>query len=67
MANRQQRERKSKVIAADCATSANSEGLRDIRGENLRSDNHCKNGGHDRSPQHREQTGPTMFNIGSMF
>ena len=55
--DREQRKRKREIITAHRAAPADAESLRDISSEHLRRDDDRENRGHDRSPQHREQTG----------
>ena len=62
--DREQRKRKREIITAHRAAPAETESLRDIRSEHLRRDDDRKNRGHDGSPQHREQTGSAVFDIG---
>ena len=63
MTDGEERERKRKIITAHPAAPADAKSLRDIRREHLRRDDDRENRGHDRSPQHREQTGASVFDI----
>ena len=65
--DREQQERKREIITAHRAAPADAESLRDIGGEHLRGDDDCKDRGHDRSPQHREQTCAAVFDVGSVL
>ena len=67
MSDAEKCERQKEIITADCATPTDSKSLRNIRGEKLRRDDHCKNGGHNRSPQNGEETRTAVFNIGSVI
>ena len=67
MTDREQRERKREIITAHRAAPADAESLRDIRREHLRRDDDRENRGHDRSPEHREQTGAAVFDFGRVL
>src|SRR4030095_7453903 len=59
--------RQKKIISAHCSALANPKSLRHIGGQYLRLNDDCEYRGNDRAPQYCKQTGPPMFNVGSML
>src|SRR6266550_1746172 len=66
MSDAEQRERQKEIVTADCTTPADSKRLRNIRGENLRRDDHREDSRNNRSPQNGEKTGAAVFDVGSV-
>src|SRR5438874_11204293 len=66
MSDAEQRERQKEIVTADCTTPTDSKRLRNIRGENLRRDDHREDGRNNRSPQNGAKTGAAVFDVGSV-
>src|SRR2546421_5232429 len=64
MTDTKQRERKIEIVTADRVAPANPKSLGNVRSEDLRRDDDGKRGGNNRPPEHREQTGTTLFDFG---
>ena len=67
MSNAEKRERQKKIVAAHGPALPDPECLGNISGEDLCLNHDCKNRRHNRTPQHSEQTGATMLNVGRTF
>src|SRR6266704_2687321 len=59
--------RQKEIISAHCSAPANPKSLRHIGGQYLRLNDDREYRSNDRSPQHRKQTGTSVFNVGSML
>src|SRR4030095_12338966 len=59
--------RQKEIISAHCSAPANTKSLRHIGGPYLRLKDDREYRGNDRAPQYCKQTGPPMFNVGSML
>src|SRR6266850_1880889 len=67
MPNPEKSKRQKEIISAHCSAPANTKSLCHIGGQYLRLNDDREYRRDDRSPQHRKQTGPAMFNVGSML
>ena len=67
MSNAEKSERQKEIVTAHRAALPDAKGLSNISGEKLRLNNDRKDRGHNRSPQYRQKTGPTMFNLRGVF
>src|SRR5205814_1078751 len=67
MSDPEKRKGQKEIVTADRAATADSKSLRDVRGENLRCHDDGKYRSHNRSPQHREETGAAVLDVGSVL
>src|SRR6266576_4909866 len=59
--------RQKEIISAHCSAPANTKSSRHVGDQYLRLNDDREYRGNDRAPQYCKQTGPPMFNVGSML
>src|SRR5438034_3785043 len=67
VSNPEKSKRQKEIISADCSAPANPKSLCHIGGQYLRLNDDREYRGNDRAPEYCKQTGPAMFNVGSML
>src|SRR5262245_21327180 len=60
-------ERQKEIISTNCSALPNPKSLRHIASQYLRLNDDREYRRDDRSPQHREQTGTSMFNVSGVL